>query len=328
MSTAAGGTARGVNAPLDRIPDIDYRAHPLFTGGGPRPGMSARLVGYLRYAGIVGYVVGTRLRQLAGRRRWTERGATPHLDALRRDGIVPLRLAPPAREALLGAAEPYFDQLAERRRAIPRGRRGYADGQLDTTRESAPELFAAVERALADAGILASVRAYLGSRAEVRKVTVQINDEWDSFWRAPFESRGLPLPDTGFFHVDNTYGVVKVIVYASEVGAASGPFSYVPGTNRLRTGLLEGLWLRATDIWIDVWPANGALLPSLPRALRRRAKFGDDIPPDAEWGRRLLAQERVLTSADGDALLFDVGGIHRGGLVARGERRILQIMMR
>ncbi|MDE3217649.1 MAG: hypothetical protein KGO03_14670 [Gemmatimonadota bacterium] len=316
------------DTPLDRIPDIDYGAHPLFGRGAGRPGPAARLAGYLRYAEIVAYVVGLRLWQLAARRPWTESGATPHLEELRRDGIVPLRLAPAARADVLGAAEPYFDRLAERRRAIERGRRRYADGQLDTTRAGAPALFAAVERALTDAGILASVRAYLGCRAVVRKVTMQINDEWDSFWREPFESRGLPLPETAFFHVDNTYDVVKVIVYASEVGATSGPFSYVAGTNRLRTGMLEGLWLRATDIWIDVRPEHGALLPTLPRALRRRAKFGDDIPPDAEWGRRLLAQERVLTSAAGDALLFDVGGIHRGGLVARGERRILQIMMR
>ena len=70
------------------------------------------------------------------------------------------------------------------------------------------------------------------------------------------------------------------------------------------------------------------MLLSLPRTLRRRAKFGDDIPPDAAWGRWLLEHERVFTSAHGDMLLFDVMGIHRGGLVARGERRVLQIMLR
>ncbi|MFT5143111.1 MAG: hypothetical protein ACI80V_002877 [Rhodothermales bacterium] len=142
-----------------------------------------------------------------------------------------------------------------------------------------------------------------------------------------FEDRGLPLPDTAFFHVDNTYGVVKVIIYVSEVTDTSGPFSYVPGTNRTRYGFLEGLLLRATDIWIDQWPHHRALLLTLPSAFRKKAKFGDDIPADSEWGRWLLEQERFATSADGDLLLFDVMGIHRGGMIERGERRILQLMI-
>lgn len=314
--------------PLDRLPEIDYTVHPVFGRAKARPGLGARIVGYVRYAWIVGYVLGVRLYDLATRRRWVETGATPHLDVLRRDGIVPLRMPREARADVERATQPYFDRLEARRRDIERGRRTYPDGQLDTTRAGAPELFATVERVLTEAGILASVRAYVGSRAEVRKITMQMNDEWDSFWRDAFESRGLPVPDTAFFHVDNTYGVVKVMLYMSDVSETSGPFSYVPGTQRIALGFVEGMLLRATDIWLDVWPQNGDLLLSLPRTLRRRAKFGDDIPPDADWGRWLLAHERVFTSADGDMLLFDVMGIHRGGLVARGERRVLQIMMR
>ena len=313
---------------VDRLPDIDYTKHPLYGRADRRVGLKDRILGYLRYAQIVGYLVGVRVHHWWTRRAWRESGATPHLESLSRDGIVPLRLEANARADVVAAAQAYFDRLDAHRKGIERGRRTYGDGQIDTTRDSAPELFAAVERALVDAGILASVRAYLGCRAEVRKVTVQMNDEWDAHWRAHFEDAGLPLPDTAFLHVDNTYGVVKVIIYVSEVTDTSGPFSYVPGTNRIEYGFLEGLLLRATDIWIDEWPQHRDLLLTLPRRFRKKAKFGDDIPADSDWGRWLLENEQFVTSVQGDMLLFDVMGIHRGGMIERGERRILQIMMR
>ena len=42
---------------------------------------------------------------------------------------------------------------------------------------------------------------------------------------------------------------------------------------------------------------------------------------------RLLASERRFTSADGDLILFDDRGIHRGGLVEAGERFMVQIRL-
>lgn len=331
VASAAGRASRGagdVPEVLERLPDIDYAQHPVFGRGRTRPTPWALLVGYARYLRILAYVILQALLERLGRRTWVESGATPHLDALLRDGIVPLRMRPDERAEVERAAQPYLDRLEAHRRGIERGRRHYGDGQIDTTRASAPELHATVERLLTETGILASVRAYVGSRAEVRKVTVQMNDEWDDYWRAPFEARRIPLPETAFFHVDNTYGVVKVILYLSEVTPTSGPFSYVPGTHRISLGAVEGLLLRVTDIWLDDWPEHAALLLSLPRRLRRRAKFGDDIPADAPWGRWLLDHEKFVTSSDGDMLLFDVMGIHRGGMIRKGERRILQIMMR
>ncbi len=314
--------------PFQRLPSIDYTRHPLYGRVDPSVGFMDRVVGYLRYGQVVVTLVALRFYHLWKRRPWTETKATPQLDALRRDGVVPQQLTAEARTAIATRAEPYFKQLETRRAGVPLGKRTYPDGQVDTTREVAPELFEAVESALEDAGILPSVRAYLGCQAEVRKVTMQMNDEWDGYWREHFESRGLAIPDTAFFHVDNTYGVVKVILYMSEVTETSGPFAYVRGTHRLHFGPFEGLLLRATDIWLDNWSQHHGMLLTLPKALRKRAKFGDDIPEDSAWGQWLLDHEERFTSLTGDLLLFDVLGIHRGGMVERGERRIIQIMMR
>jgi hypothetical protein len=314
--------------PFQRLPDIDYSKHPLYARYDGGIGFVDRLVGFARYVQILAYLVGLRAYHVWQRRSYRPGSDTPYLDVLRCDGFVQGRFAGEDRAAIVSAAQPYFDRLEAHRAGIERGRRGYGDGQVDTTRGEAPALHRAVERALEASGVLASVRAYLGCQAEIRTITVQMNDQWDTHWRGHFEKNGLPIPDTAFFHVDNTYGVVKVIMYVSEVTETSGPFSYVPGTNRIEYGPLEGLLLRATDIWVDVWPQHRRQLLTLPRSFRKKAKFGDDIPADASWGRWLLENERFMTSAGGDLLLFDVMGIHRGGMIRSGERRILQILMR
>lgn len=312
---------------LRSLSALDAADHPLYRIEGRKPGAIERVVGYVRYAMIVAYVLAAWVSYRWHRLGRIAAGPAPYVDELREKGIVQRSFSPEARSAIARAARPWFDELEARRAAIPAGERGYSDGQRDTTRDEAPELYSAIEKALETEGVLGTVRGYLGSGAKVRKVTAQMNDEWEGYWRDHFLKRGLAIPDTAFFHVDNTYGVVKVMMYLSEVDESSGPFSYVPGTNRIEMTFFEGLLLRATDIWIDVWPQNRRLLPTLPKSFRRKAKFGDDIPSGSDLARWLLEQEQVYTSAAGDLLLFDVMGIHRGGMIRRGERRILQIMI-
>lgn len=282
----------------------------------------------MRVAQMSCYVVAVRAWQSLQRVAWARSGSNACLDDLERDGIFAFRLSESGKQALADAARPGFARLQEVRTAVPHGARQYGHTQLVIARGDAPGLHEAVERALGEAGVLSSVRNYLGCRAELRSVSLQINDEQDRFWRVHFEDRGVPVPPTVFFHIDNTYGVVKAIFYLSEVDETSGPFSYVPGTHRADVGWIEALVLRAVDIWIDVYPQERHLFAGLPRALRRKAKFGDDLDPGDAQGQWLLDRERVLTSKDGDVFVFDVKGVHRGGMVRNGERRIIQVMMR
>jgi hypothetical protein len=286
-----------------------------------------RLFALLRVAQMACYVIGVRAWQSLHRAAWQRSGSHACLEGLERDGIFSCRLSRGGRQALADAARPWFVRLDAWRAEVPPGSRQYRHTRSVPARSDAPELYEAVADALAEAGILSSVRDYLGCRAEVRSVALQINDEHDDFWRAHFEERGLPVPPTAFFHIDNSYGVVKAIFYLSDVGSANGPFSYVPGTHRFEVGWLEALVLRAVDIWIDVYPQERDLFDALPTLLRRKAKFGDDLHAGDARGQWLLDHERVLTSNDGDAFVFDVKGVHRGGMVAEGERRIIQVMM-
>ncbi|WP_428663347.1 phytanoyl-CoA dioxygenase family protein [Reyranella sp.] len=286
-----------------------------------------RVLALARVAQMSCYVVAVRVRQSLQRVDWQRRGSDACLEALERDGIFASRLSVAVKQGLADEARPWFGRLEAVRAAVPRGAREYCHTQLVTARNDAPGLYAAVEGALGEAGILSSVRNYLGCRAELRSVALQINDEHDRFWRAHFEDRGVPVPSTVFFHIDNTYGVVKAMIYLSEVGGTNGPFSYVPGTHRVDVGWFEALVLRAVDIWIDVYPEERHLFAALPRLLRRKAKFGDDLDPADAQGKWLLDHERVMTSKDGDVFIFDVKGVHRGGMVKNGERRVIQVMM-
>lgn len=287
-----------------------------------------RALALVRVAQMSCYVLAVRFWQSLQRAKWQRVGSNACLEALERDGIFPFRLSPIGKQALVDAAAPHFASLQETLASVSRAARHYGHTQLWTARADAPGLYAAVETALGEAGILTSVRNYLGCRAELRSVTLQINDEDDRFWRAYFEDRSLPIPPTVFFHIDNTYGVVKAMFYVSDVDETNGPFSYVPGTHRFKVGWFEALILRAVDIWIDVYPQERSLFAALPRPFRRKAKFGDDLDPGDPLGTWLLDHERVMTSKDGDVFIFDVQGVHRGGLVRSGRRRVIQVMIR
>lgn len=286
-----------------------------------------RVLALLRVAEMSCYVLAVRAWQSLRRVGWQRQESDACLEALERDGIFAFRLSDARRQELGDETRPLFGRLEAVRAAVPLGDRTYGHTQWVTARSDAPGLYAAVEGALNETGILSSVRNYLECRAELRSVALQINDEHDSFWHAHFEDRGMPVPPTVFFHIDNTYGVVKAIFYLSEVGRTNGPFSYVPGTHRLDVGWFEALILRAVDIWIDVHPQERYLFAALPKVLRRKAKFGDDLQAGDPQGQWLLDNERVMTSKDGDVFIFDVNGVHRGGMVRSGERRILQVMM-
>jgi hypothetical protein len=318
----------GEGAFPDRLPTIPYDGHPIYSSSAGAIRLRDRLFALARVAQMSAYVMAVRIAQLVRRKRWGGVADGGRIAAnLAQDGLSVRRLPPPDRALLLEAAKPFFDRLANVRDRIARGSRGYLDNQLDLLSGEAPSLFELLEGVLSSSGVLQGIRYHLGCEAKLRKVTIQINDEWDTYWRAHFQKRGLEVPPTAFFHMDNTYGVAKVIFYASTVGADNGPFSYVPGTHKIPIGNLESLILRATDIWLDVYPKERPLFLALPSFLRKKAKFGDDLEADSDWGRWLLAREKVVTSIDGDLIVFDVQGTHRGGMVVRGERQILQLMI-
>jgi hypothetical protein len=69
------------------------------------------------------------------------------------------------------------------------------------------------------------------------------------------------------------------------------------------------------------------LFLGLPSFLQKKCAFGYDLVDSDDGAQFLLAREKAFTSKAGNLILFDYNGIHRGGMVKSGERRMLQIQL-
>jgi hypothetical protein len=124
-------------------------------------------------------------------------------------------------------------------------------------------------------------------------------------------------------------GINKGIIYVSEVTPDTGPFSYVIGSNNFKSSTLEYLVRKANDnSRLDRCDrATRELFWALPHSLQKKSEFGNDLLDSASEATALLDNEHQFVSAEGDMILFDNEGVHRGSMVRKGERQILQLII-
>jgi hypothetical protein len=278
------------------------------------------LAGRLRFAGAA-------LRNLGRGDARARRLTAAEADAgkMAEHGIHVVTMPADRFAALDEAARPEFERLAARR-GRSNGRRAFEESRAQASRAEQRELFEAIEATLRDAGVFEVASAYLGRRAGLIDVNPQINDVTDSFWRDIFPDAELKtLPPTAYCHRDASGGDLKAIIYMTDVDARTGPFSYVVGSNRMRIDRLDDLICEAND-------SNGlagtdararARFAALPGKLRQKGAFGNDLTPDSPLGREIGQGLWAVTAARGSIVLFDTKGIHRGGMVEAGERRVI-----
>jgi hypothetical protein len=128
-------------------------------------------------------------------------------------------------------------------------------------------------------------------------------------------------------HFDVPMNSLKLIVYVEDVRDISGgPFCYIPRSHRRPGAVDDTLDRTAVDaLYGRKWFQGPGDLMGLTPERRRRAGFGADCLAGDPATKALLAAEKRITAPAGTALLFDTLGVHRGGLVTEGRRRILQI---
>jgi hypothetical protein len=341
-----------------RIPDPDYDRHPAYGGLFGPPQWKLRVAALRRLAPYLGayaaYDLTSRVRRVLSR-------SLPGADssvyrALSRDGAVGLRLEAAHMARIRIAVAPQVAALrakmagepvapaAEAPRSGSAGQAKRGGGTLGALHRrlnptsnyselfihetDAPEVFEALREAMGATGALDAADRYQRRRMDVRYIKLVINRPDLGWWRNPFADVGLPDPPAIQMHVDHLW-TTKAILYLTEVGERNGPFCYCLGSHRARIGWLEGAARRANDR-VDMSsckPEQRRLFHALPKRLRRKAKFGNDLPPDHPGLARLLASEKRFGSADGDLILFDDRGMHRGGLLEEGERIMMQIRL-
>lgn len=223
------------------------------------------------------------------------------------------------------AARPEFGRLAARR-GKSNGQRQFEESRGQASRIAQRDLFDAIETTLREAGVFDVASAYLGRQATLVDVNPQINDTTDTFWRDIFPDADLKtLPPTAYCHRDASGGDLKAIIYMTDVGDRTGPFSYVVGSNRMKINRIDDLICEANDSngLAGTDAAARARFAALPRKLRQKGAFGNDLTPDSPLGREIGQGLWAVTAGKGSIVLFDTKGIHRGGMVEDGERRVI-----
>ena len=307
---------------------VDYENMPLLTKEAGFQGLNFSTA--LRFIAMYGRIRATRLLgTLTGARRPAVPANPALLNQLKSDGIVCLKLTSAEIDSIRAATAPGFAKLDERRAGIPLDKRKFDDNVYWCTHSSDPQAFTTVENVFGHYGIVEAASAYLGRPVGVKHVNAQINDEDYAFWKRQFADTKIPDPWGSYLHVDATYGILKCAIYTHEIGPDGGPFCYVRGSQRAKVGWLEGMIRRTNDFAgfsgrkVEV----RRKFMALPRFLRKKAEFGADVLDDSPEAKRLREGHFSATSNYGNCILFDGNGIHRGGMVDKGERRCIFILL-
>jgi hypothetical protein len=119
------------------------------------------------------------------------------------------------------------------------------------------------------------------------------------------------------------------MIYLNQVNEKNGAFSYVLGSNNFKISFWERV-ISSTNSLSDLYKCSYSereLFGALPKAFQKKAEFGNDLLDSSPESALLMKMEHQFTSEDGDLILFDNEGIHRGGLVRKGERQVIELQL-
>jgi hypothetical protein len=243
------------------------------------------------------------------------------LRALQQDGVALAKSDPGLKAQLNALADPLAERIEAHLAAVEQP--NFKDGQilLDETEHRA--IYDAVAAIFEEAHIFDVAAAYARERVKLFGIACQVNTAATTLRKyKAIDAEGLPLKKTQYLHIDSSgWPHHKVLLYLNDVGLDEGPFRYVVGSHRMLDDF--ELAVRKTNDKLRIPPK---LFMALPEAFRQLADFGDNIDPDAPESVALLQRERALwDDKRSDLVLFDYHGVHRGGFVRKGSRRILQI---
>lgn len=245
-------------------------------------------------------------------------------------GCIVVGLSPEDTKNLHSVAAASFANLERRRAAPVTGVREFEESRSTASRARAQALFDLIEALFDKSGIMSIASAYLGRAARLIDVNPQINDPSDSYWRNIFpDMKPNSLPRTAYCHRDASGGDLKAIIYVSDVGPTNGPFAYAVGSNRVHLSRIDDFICEANDMngFAGTAPEARAAFAALPRTLQQKGSFGNDLADDAPASHAIMDSLWSITGSAGSIVLFDTKGIHRGGMVIEGERRVLTCVL-
>lgn len=248
----------------------------------------------------------------------------------RRQGVAALTMQSDDFQKIHAVSLDRFKVLEARRAATVNGERDFEASRSYARRDESAELFIAIESLFERSGVMATATAYLGRPAKLVDVNPQINDLSDDFWRRVFpDLPDYPVPATAYFHRDASGGDIKAIIYMSNVSPDNGPFGYVIGSHRMAISTSDDHICEANDSsgLSGTGLRNRALFAALPKKFRQKCSFGNDVLDQEPLSRDILDALWTITAPKGSIVMFDTKGVHRGGMVVQGERRVITCVL-
>ena len=191
-----------------------------------------------------------------------------------------------------------------------------------------PDDIKSIDRATTrkDPSALKIVSDFLGVQA--KSVTVHVSNPGDKHHRQQFAdckavTRLLNL------HVDPKPGIVKAIIYLSDVTLEDGPFQFIRRSNEWKVDHIQRIfaWGNSVGNYLHT-PEHRRVANAFPSRFRRNAIIGRLIADDSRLGNYLLEKLTTYTSDKANVMIFDpCYNFHRGGQCRSGQRINLQVVL-
>lgn len=161
---------------------------------------------------------------------------------------------------------------------------------------------------VADGVFGAAARSHLGTTARLERMVIH-------------RASASPVPLTDWHAGQERTGrrSVQVMIYLVPVHVSNGPFAYVLGSHHLVREITQHM--------VRVGGANTEvhLLEQIQRCARSHPLKGVAVAVDGLLQSVAEGEAaHAVTGPAGTAVLFDTAGVHRGGIVRRGQRLIVR----
>lgn len=193
-----------------------------------------------------------------------------------------------------------------------------------------------------ETGIPEAVTEYSNYPLDLDYCALQLSHPYENWWKGCYEDVGLPTSETAYLHYDQDFMVIKALIYLQPVTKENSPFSIIPGSHDMIISESRNAFLMRLDVVSQVLYDDPALcfpyyrkqfknetyrreFGKIPSVLRGTSAMGDDILNGSKQSEFILKNELKVTSEIGNCIAFTGGRtFHRGGMIEKGERWVLQ----
>ena len=168
----------------------------------------------------------------------------------------------------------------------------------------------------------------VGRQLQVGSAYLVVSTPTDNHWKQ-FLQDTTYISKTTNLHIDPVENQLKVMIYLNDIDQDSGPFSYIPTSNRWVHDPLQNIIGRAvaTGNYCNTPEARQEIF-KLPKFLRISYNFGRSLTDDNPVQKILLTKEKIFTSTNENVILFDPAGMHRGGICNNKHRVAIQVLLK